>query len=184
MSKSPDIAYTSPVPEQYREFIRRDVHPQLDPARLSTRFLVGEERGGMGLRIAGDWSLVLGYRRTAQPESQPRLAQYASAETKGTDLVVVQFQGVPGKAGYRVNQGLNTVNFFATQISDIAENPDNPYDRITMSPNDIDGVAGISSFATAGRVSEKYARLAASLGLQPSHEENIYVRDVSPKKPR
>ncbi len=170
MPMRPEEYYSSPTSQDYIRYLR-PVTPPVDPNRITTRLV--RDRKDVGVPTNGDWSLVMGYSR--RPDSTAITGYVASAAEVGGDLSILQLQGAPNKAGYRLASGLEVVVFVAHQIESIATHPDAPYERVTMPPVvQIEGADSIRS----ERAFSRYNQLAAALDLSLSVVEGKYVRDL------
>lgn len=150
------------------QFIR-PVRPPLLASELIVKAFIGSERDTLKTPTGGDFSLALFYKN--HPAT---LMSYAV--TAGSDLQILQLQGVKSRKSYRVDSGVEVVPAFAQETNRVALAGN--FSRIAMPPPArIEGIEGAKPDALSGIIA-KYSALASVLLLSWSQEEQLFVRDV------
>lgn len=152
--------------EHFLPYLRK-VQPPLDPQGLSVSFLYGEVRervirGKIG--FGGDASLLLTYKMSP--------AGIACVGFEDQAMEVIQIKGA-GRKGYRVTQGLDTIQFYADQIRLMEEQARDSLKvvRISAFPQ------GIEDSPSIELALQRVRLLAERLNLTPNG--NYYSREIS-----
>lgn len=163
----PEIYYVPPTADFFASYVRSDIKPPLEASSLGMKLYVGDQRKSLKTPTTGEMSLVLSYKN--------REAHLVSFADHGDVLGIVQLQGATRSKGYRVATGTKLIPLFASQISEITNHPDSPYEEIYMPPvSMIEGVEVAVSELTKLR----YEALALDLGLQYSDHEQLFVKKL------
>ena len=164
------VNWLPPQPDFYQPYLRKNVTPPLITDRLNLRLLLGTERNELPTPTNGTGSLALWYKN--------KMGAVLSFDGQFGDLDITQLQG--GKSvGYRIFTAMAIVTLLSDQVQRIAQHPESPYARISMTkPFAITGADNEKPETTLS----KYKELIRLLQMRYSDSEDKYIKDVKRTK--
>lgn len=157
-------------PVYYEKFINPNNQIKIDVSRIDLSLLCGEERKVLKTPITGDSSLILKY--------QEKEGAVMSMNTFDEEFSILQLQGAKNKVSYKVSTGIDWINLFSNQVSEIVSSNQEYFKLISMpSLNRIEGLYDTGTEMAAKR----YVRFANILGMRFSRENDKYIKEVFKK---